>query len=63
MYLLWQMIGAACLAGLVVMMALIPVNTRIAARAKQIASIQAKQKDSRVKLMNQVQVMCCSVLS
>lgn len=53
-YFLWQILGASVLAGLAVMVVLIPVNGVIANKAKNLQIKQMKNKDERVKLMNEV---------
>ncbi|KAK4875040.1 hypothetical protein RN001_011462 [Aquatica leii] len=54
LYFLWQVLGASVLAGLAVMIVLIPVNGVIANRGKTLQIRQMKNKDERVKLMNEV---------
>lgn len=46
--------GPSVLAGLVVMIVLIPVNGLIANRTKILQISQMKSKDKRVKLMNEI---------
>lgn len=53
-YFLWQILGPSVLAGLAVMIVLIPVNGVIANKAKNLQIKQMKNKDERVKLMNEV---------
>lgn len=53
-YFLWQILGPSVLAGLAVMIILIPVNGVIANKAKNLQIKQMKNKDERVKLMNEV---------
>ncbi|XP_054711811.1 multidrug resistance-associated protein 1-like [Uloborus diversus] len=51
---LWQVLGPSVLAGLLVMVLLIPINAVIAAQAKKKQVKQMKFKDERVKLVNEV---------
>ncbi|KAL5281122.1 ABCC2.2 family protein [Megaselia abdita] len=53
-YFLWQILGASVLAGLAVMLLMIPINGWIANRIKILQVNQMKYKDERVKLMNEV---------
>jgi hypothetical protein len=48
--------GPSVLAGLAVMIILIPVNGVVANRVKTLQIRQMKSKDERVKLMNEVSV-------
>ncbi|XP_071454824.1 multidrug resistance-associated protein 1 isoform X2 [Hetaerina americana] len=54
LYFLWNTLGPSVLAGLAVMIILIPVNGFIASRVKTLQIKQMKNKDQRVKLMNEV---------
>ncbi|XP_017782317.1 PREDICTED: multidrug resistance-associated protein 1 isoform X1 [Nicrophorus vespilloides] len=54
LYFLWQVLGPSVLAGLAVMIILIPVNGFIANRVKDLQIKQMKNKDERVKLMNEI---------
>ncbi|XP_044271387.1 multidrug resistance-associated protein 1 isoform X5 [Tribolium madens] len=54
LYFLWNILGPAVLAGLAVMIILIPVNGYIANKVKVLQIKQMKNKDERVKLMNEV---------
>ncbi|XP_014486459.1 PREDICTED: multidrug resistance-associated protein 1 isoform X2 [Dinoponera quadriceps] len=54
LYFLWEILGPAVLAGLAVMIILIPVNAFIANKVKTLQIKQMKNKDERVKLMNEV---------
>lgn len=54
MYFLWEILGPSVLAGLAVMIILIPVNGVIANKVKTLQIRQMKNKDERVKLMNEV---------
>ncbi|KAG5674807.1 hypothetical protein PVAND_004755 [Polypedilum vanderplanki] len=53
-YFLWQILGPSVLAGLAVMIVLIPVNGVIANKAKNLQIKQMKNKDERVKMMNEI---------
>ncbi|KAJ8721588.1 hypothetical protein PYW07_002363 [Mythimna separata] len=54
LYFLWGILGPSVLAGLAVMIILIPVNGLIANRVKTLQIRLMKYKDERVKLMNEV---------
>lgn len=54
LYFLWNILGPAVFAGLAVMIILIPVNGLIANKVKTLQIKQMKNKDERVKLMNEV---------
>lgn len=54
LYFLWEILGPSVLAGLAVMIILIPVNGYIANKVKTLQIKQMKNKDERVKLMNEV---------
>lgn len=54
LYFLWDVLGPSVLAGLAVMIILIPVNGFIANKVKTLQIKQMKNKDERVKLMNEV---------
>lgn len=51
---LWDILGPAVLAGLAVLLILIPINILITNRLKTLQIRQMKYKDDRVKLMNEV---------
>ncbi|XP_050541854.1 multidrug resistance-associated protein 1 isoform X1 [Daktulosphaira vitifoliae] len=53
-YFLWQILGPSVLAGLFVMIVLIPINGVVAAKARSLQIKQMKNKDERVKLMNEI---------
>ena len=53
-YFLWQTMGAAVLAGIALLLLLIPVNSWLSARVKRLQIGQMKNKDQRVKLMNEI---------
>ena len=54
MYLLWQVLGVSSLAGLGVMVLMIPLNGYIARKTRQLQVKQMAQKDSRIKEVNEV---------
>ncbi|CAK8671761.1 unnamed protein product [Clavelina lepadiformis] len=54
MYFLWQTMGPSTLAGLGVMVLLIPINAYIASRAHNFQIEQMKHKDERIKVMNEI---------
>ncbi|KAI1287112.1 ATP-binding cassette sub-family C member 3 [Halotydeus destructor] len=54
MYMLWQQLGVATLAGILVMILLIPVNGYVAARMKSAQRKVMKAKDKRSKLINEI---------
>lgn len=54
LFFLWRILGPSVLAGLGVMIILIPVNGYIANKIKVLQIKQMKNKDERVKLMNEV---------
>lgn len=51
---LWQYIGVAVMAGLAVIVAMIPLSGVIASRLRQLQIAQMKIKDKRVKSMNEI---------
>ncbi|GAB1607734.1 resistance-associated 1-like [Argonauta hians] len=53
-YLLWQEVGVATLAGLAVMLLLIPINVWTTSKARKYQIRQMTLKDSRLRLMNEV---------
>uniref|UniRef100_A0A1I8HV06 ABC-type glutathione-S-conjugate transporter n=1 Tax=Macrostomum lignano TaxID=282301 RepID=A0A1I8HV06_9PLAT len=54
LYFLWLQLGPSVLAGLFVMVLLIPVNGIIASRIRKLQISQMKWKDQRIKVMNEV---------
>uniref|UniRef100_A0A8D0L527 Multidrug resistance-associated protein 1 n=1 Tax=Sphenodon punctatus TaxID=8508 RepID=A0A8D0L527_SPHPU len=54
LYLLWQILGPSVLAGVAVMILLVPVNAVIAVKTKTYQVAQMKSKDNRIKLMNEI---------
>lgn len=53
-FFLWQQLGPSVLAGLLVMILLVPLNGMIAAKSRQYQILQMKHKDQRVKVMNEI---------
>ncbi|KAM9305127.1 multidrug resistance-associated protein 1 [Gastrophryne carolinensis] len=54
LYLLWQNLGPSVLAGVAVMILLVPVNAVIAMKSRKYQVVQMKCKDNRIKLMNEI---------
>lgn len=54
LYLLWQNLGPSVLAGVAVMVLLVPVNAVLAMKTKKYQVSQMKNKDDRIKLMNEI---------
>uniref|UniRef100_A0A8C9EX95 Multidrug resistance-associated protein 1 n=1 Tax=Pavo cristatus TaxID=9049 RepID=A0A8C9EX95_PAVCR len=54
LYLLWQNLGPSVLAGVAVMILLVPVNAVMAVKTKTYQVAQMKSKDNRIKLMNEI---------
>jgi ATP-binding cassette subfamily C (CFTR/MRP) protein 1 len=54
MLLLWNVLGPSSLAGLGVMVVMIPLNGYIARKTRKLQVQQMAQKDSRIKEMNEV---------
>ncbi|XP_014219235.1 multidrug resistance-associated protein 1 isoform X2 [Copidosoma floridanum] len=54
LYFLWGILGPSVLSGLAVMIILIPVNALLAGKVRNLQIKQMKNKDDRVKLMNEV---------
>ncbi|KFP30660.1 Multidrug resistance-associated protein 1, partial [Colius striatus] len=54
LYLLWQNLGASVLAGVAVMILLVPINAVMAVKTKTYQVAQMKSKDDRIKLMNEI---------
>ena len=52
--LLWQQLGIATLAGMIFMIILLPFNGYITTRMRNIQILMMKEKDKRVKLMNEI---------
>jgi hypothetical protein len=53
-YFLWVTLGPSILAGLAVMIVLIPLNAVIANKVKQFQVQQMNLKDKRIKMMNEI---------
>ncbi|KAM7151629.1 multidrug resistance-associated protein 1 isoform 3-T3 [Macrochelys suwanniensis] len=54
LYLLWQNLGPSVLAGVAVMILLVPVNAVMAMKTKTYQVAHMKSKDNRIKLMNEI---------
>ncbi|XP_012682680.2 multidrug resistance-associated protein 1 isoform X2 [Clupea harengus] len=54
LYFLWQNLGPSVLAGVAVMVLMVPINAVIAMKTKTYQVSQMKSKDERIKLMNEV---------
>ncbi|KFQ38458.1 Canalicular multispecific organic anion transporter 2, partial [Mesitornis unicolor] len=54
LYFLWQTLGPPVLAGVAVMVLLIPFNSAIAMKTRAFQVEQMRYKDSRIKLMNEI---------
>ncbi|KAI1286880.1 ATP-binding cassette sub-family C member 3 [Halotydeus destructor] len=54
MYMLWQQLGVATLAGILVMILLVPVNGYVASKMRTTQQRVMKVKDKRSKLMNEI---------
>jgi ATP-binding cassette subfamily C (CFTR/MRP) protein 1 len=54
LYFLWSTLGPSVLAGLAVMILLIPVNGVIAGKVRNLQIKQMKNKDARVKMMSEI---------
>ena len=54
MYFLWQQLGPSTLAGLAIMILLVPVNAVIAQKLRKLQISQMIKKDSRLKIMNEI---------
>ncbi|NXA36024.1 MRP3 protein, partial [Eudromia elegans] len=54
LYFLWQALGPSVLAGVAVMVLLIPFNAAIAMKTRAFQVEQMRHKDSRIKLMNEI---------
>lgn len=54
LYFLWQYLGPSVLAGVAVMILLIPFNAMIAMKCRSFQVEQMKYKDSRIKMMNEI---------
>lgn len=54
LYFLWQTLGPSVLAGVAVMVLLLPINAFIAMKTRAFQVEQMQYKDSRIKLMNEI---------
>uniref|UniRef100_A0A6Q2X4Z6 Multidrug resistance-associated protein 1 n=1 Tax=Esox lucius TaxID=8010 RepID=A0A6Q2X4Z6_ESOLU len=54
LYFLWQNLGPSVLAGVAVMVLMVPINAVIAMKTKTYQVAQMKSKDNRIKLMNEL---------
>ena len=54
LYFLWGYLGPSCLAGLVVMVLLIPINAYMSNMMKKYQISNMKNKDTRIKVMNEI---------
>ncbi|XP_074513337.1 multidrug resistance-associated protein 1 [Sebastes fasciatus] len=54
LYFLWQTLGPSVLAGVAVMVLMVPINGVIAMKTKTYQVAQMKSKDNRIKLMNEM---------
>ncbi|ELU09880.1 hypothetical protein CAPTEDRAFT_178694 [Capitella teleta] len=54
LYFLWKTLGPSVLAGVFIMILLIPVNAILAKKNKSLQVVQMKHKDNRIKLMNEI---------
>jgi ABC-type bacteriocin/lantibiotic exporter with double-glycine peptidase domain len=52
--LLWQQLGIATIAGMILMIILLPFNGYITTKMRNIQILMMKEKDKRVKLMNEI---------
>ncbi|XP_014650979.1 PREDICTED: multidrug resistance-associated protein 1-like [Ceratotherium simum simum] len=52
--LLWQELGPAVLAGVAVLVFVIPINALVATRVKRLKKSQTKNKDKQIKLLNEI---------
>ncbi|KAM8975402.1 multidrug resistance-associated protein 1-like [Pelodytes ibericus] len=51
---LWQELGPSVLAGVAVLLLVIPINAYIASKVKQLKKSHLKSKDQRIKLLNEI---------
>ncbi|CAL9703661.1 unnamed protein product [Knipowitschia caucasica] len=54
LYFLWKTLGPSVLAGVAVMLLMVPINAFIAMKTKTYQVAQMKSKDNRIKLMNEM---------
>jgi len=53
-YSLWQLLGPSVLAGIFVMILLIPINAAVANKSMKLQGKQMTNKDQRLRLMNEI---------
>ena len=53
-YFMWDQIGVAAMAGVAIVIFAIPINTVIAKLTRKLQLAQMKNKDKRIKLMNEI---------
>jgi len=53
-YFLWQLLGPSVLAGIFVMILLIPINGAVANKSMKLQVKQMTNKDQRLKLINEI---------
>ncbi|CAF0941211.1 unnamed protein product [Brachionus calyciflorus] len=53
-YLLWQYLGPACLAGVATMILFLPLNAILSNKTKVLQTKKLKEQDSRIKLTNEI---------
>ena len=53
-YCMWGQIGIASIAGVLVVILAVPINTVIAKITRKLQLAQMKNKDKRIKLMNEI---------
>ena len=51
---MWDQIGVAAMAGVAILVLAIPINTVIAKFTRKLQQAQMKNKDKRIKLMNEI---------
>ncbi|KAM4699578.1 multidrug resistance-associated protein 1-like [Discoglossus pictus] len=51
---LWQELGVSVLAGVAVLVLVIPINAYVASKVKQLKKSHLKSKDQRIKLLNEI---------
>ncbi|XP_064490303.1 multidrug resistance-associated protein 1-like isoform X2 [Ornithodoros turicata] len=54
LYFLWDILGPSVLAGVGIMVLMVPINGVLAALSKKLQTKQMKEKDNRLKLMNEI---------
>ncbi|VUZ42505.1 unnamed protein product, partial [Hymenolepis diminuta] len=53
-YLLWQQLGPSVLAGVLILLIMIPINTLVAKKSKALQEKQIKTTDKRIKLISEI---------